>query len=91
MSAFAYLAQMLLVIGRGSIEEHPSFSAASFVLSEHRRRQDKSLDRCVRTARQLGCGKGAKSVLSHNFPYQKALKHWKAFAHKRVRYQGKRK
>ena len=81
MSAFADLSQILVVIVGGSIEDERLFSAASIVLSKHRRRLDKSLDKCMREKVQ--------SVFNlDKLPYTEALN---ASPHKHGRYIGKRK
>lgn len=82
VSAFAHLAEILFVVVGGSVEDERLFSAASFVLSKHRRRLDASLEKCVRMKVQ--------SVFTlDNFPYDEAVQQWLAAAPKRGRYLGK--
>jgi hypothetical protein len=66
VSEFAHLGDILFVIGAGSVEDERLFSAASFVLSKHRSRLDKSLVECVR-------GKVHDVFSLDNFPYDRAL------------------
>jgi hypothetical protein len=70
VSQFARLGDILFVIVAGSVEDERLFSAASFVLSKHRRRLDKSLVKCAR-------GKVHDVFSLDNFPYDGALELWK--------------
>jgi hypothetical protein len=83
VSEFARLGDILFVIVAGSVEDERLFSAASFVLSKHRRRLDKSLVKCVR-------GKVHGVFSLDNFPYERALELWKAAKPGRGRYLGRR-
>jgi hypothetical protein len=83
VSEFARLGDILFVIGAGSVEDERLFSAASFVLSKHRRRLDKSLVKCVR-------GKVHDVFSLDNFPYDRALDLWKASKPDKGRYLGRK-
>jgi hypothetical protein len=79
VSEFAPLGDILFVIGAGSVEDEHLFSAASFVLSKHHRRLDKSLVKCVQ-------GKVHDGFSLDHFPYDRALALWKASKPDKGRY-----
>jgi hypothetical protein len=81
IGAFAKLAEILVVVVGGSVEDERLFSAASFVLGKYRRRLDVSLEKCVRMKVQ-------NLFTLENFPFDKALKKWNEACSIRGRYHG---
>jgi hypothetical protein len=69
VAEFAKLSEILVVVVGGSVEDERLFSAASFVLSKHRCRLDRSLEKYVRMKVQ-----GVFCI--NSFSYEQALQVW---------------
>jgi hypothetical protein len=76
---FKKIAEIMIVMVAGSIEDERLFSAVSFVFSKHRCSLRESLEKCVRLMTQ-------DMFSMDTFPWDKAIQQWHDGACKRGRY-----